>query len=69
MYTANRLQRWMLTLLLYDHAKPDEVYMIASVIVEEDMRFVVDEAVSCLTHSFKSVEQVTQSDEQRRKVY
>ncbi|XP_062700588.1 uncharacterized protein K02A2.6-like [Aedes albopictus] len=91
-YTANRLQRWALTLLLYDftieyvqtekfgnadvlsrlinnHAKPDEDYVIASVILEEDLRFVADEAVSCLPLSFKSVEQETQSDEQLRKVY
>ncbi|XP_062715846.1 uncharacterized protein K02A2.6-like [Aedes albopictus] len=55
--------------LINNHAKPDEDYVIASVILEEDLRFVADEAVSCLPLSFKSVKQETQSDEQLCKVY
>ncbi|XP_065083396.1 uncharacterized protein K02A2.6-like [Ochlerotatus camptorhynchus] len=91
-YTANRLQRWALTLLLYDfsieyiptekfgnadilsrlinnHAKPEEDYVIASVILEEDVRFIADEVISGLPLSFKIVEQDTQADQQLRKVY
>ncbi|XP_062704096.1 uncharacterized protein K02A2.6-like [Aedes albopictus] len=91
-YTANRLQRWALTLLLYDfvieyvptdkfgnadvlsrlidnHAKPDEDYVIASVILEEDMRSVVNEASNVIPLSFKVIEKDTQSDPKLRKVY
>ncbi|XP_062537764.1 uncharacterized protein K02A2.6-like [Armigeres subalbatus] len=91
-YTASRLQRYALTLLLYDfiiehvptdkfgnadvlsrlinnHAKPEEDYVIASVILEEDMRFVADEAIRGLPLSFKIVEQATQVDKQLRRVY
>ncbi|XP_062711449.1 uncharacterized protein LOC134289530 [Aedes albopictus] len=82
-YTVKRLQRWALTLLLYDftieYVQTEKfgntdvlsrlINVIASVILEEDLRFVANEAVSCLPLSFKSVEQETQSDEQLRKVY
>ncbi|XP_065072906.1 uncharacterized protein K02A2.6-like [Ochlerotatus camptorhynchus] len=75
--TANRLQRWALTLLLYDfviehvpthkfghadvlsrlidnHAKPEEDYVIACLILEEDIRV---------------VERDSQSDPKLQKVY
>ncbi|XP_062538985.1 uncharacterized protein K02A2.6-like [Armigeres subalbatus] len=91
-YTANRLQRWALTLLLYDfaieyvptekfgnadvlsrlidnHAKPEEDYVIASIILEEDMRSVINDASDFLPLSFKVVGNDTHSDPKLRKVY
>ncbi|XP_058822868.1 uncharacterized protein K02A2.6-like [Topomyia yanbarensis] len=92
MYTANRLQRFALNLLLYDfdieyvptdkfgnadvlsrlinqHVKPEEDYVIASIILEEDVRSVAADTVNMLPLSFRVVAQSTQADPLLRKVF
>lgn len=60
----------MQTLLLFDltiqyvQTEPEEDYLIESVILEEDLRFVVDDTVSCLPLSCMPVEHGTQSEKQ-----
>lgn len=84
-YTANRLQRWALQLLLYDfrieyvstdkfgnadilsrliahHARPEEDYVIASVILEKDLRSVATNTIKFVPLSFKAVQHATQKD-------
>ncbi|XP_058465077.1 uncharacterized protein K02A2.6-like [Malaya genurostris] len=91
-YTANRLQRFALTLLLYDftieyvptdkfgnadvlsrlinrHARPDEDYVIASIILEQDVRSVAVDTVDALPLTFRNVARSTQADPVLRKVY
>lgn len=91
-YTANRLQRFALQLLLYDfkivyistdkfgdadvlsrlinqHIKPDEDFVVASIVLEQDLRSVVTESVNALPLSFRVVQQNTQSDPVLRKVH
>ncbi|XP_035792094.1 uncharacterized protein K02A2.6-like [Anopheles albimanus] len=84
-YTANRLQRWALTLLLYDfqieyvptdkfgnadilsrliaeHEQPEDDYVIASINVDCDICYVVNEATKALPLKFTDVTQETCND-------
>ncbi|XP_062713307.1 uncharacterized protein K02A2.6-like [Aedes albopictus] len=81
-HTANRLQRWALTLLCYNfeieyvsttkfgyadvlsrlidsHVKPDEDFIIASIQLEDDVEVPLQEAISSLPVTFKSVQEAT----------
>ncbi|XP_062708139.1 uncharacterized protein K02A2.6-like [Aedes albopictus] len=91
-YTANRLQRWALQLLLYDfdivyvntekfgnadvlsrlinqHVKPEEDFVVASVITENDVRSIALDAVDALPLHFRAIQQATRSDPVLSKVY
>lgn len=84
-YTANRLQRWALILLMYNfsiqyvatdkfghadilsrlinhHVKPDEDFVIASIMLESDVRSVVIESFNMLPLNFRAVQQGTRTD-------
>ncbi|XP_062703968.1 uncharacterized protein K02A2.6-like [Aedes albopictus] len=81
-HTANRLQRWALTLLCYDfeieyvsttqfgyadvlsrlidnYVKPEEDFIIASIQLEDDIEIPLQEAISSLPVTFKSVRDAT----------
>ncbi|XP_062540847.1 uncharacterized protein K02A2.6-like [Armigeres subalbatus] len=81
-HTANRLQRWALTLLCYNfdieyvsttqfgyadvlsrlingYVKPEEDFIIASIQLENDIEIPLQEAISSLTMTFKSVRGAT----------
>ncbi|XP_058456706.1 uncharacterized protein LOC131434073 [Malaya genurostris] len=91
-YTANQLQRFALTLLLYDftieyvptdkfgntdvlsrlinqHARLEEDYAIASIILEQDVRSVAGDTVDALPLTFRNVARSTQTDPVLRKAY
>ncbi|XP_065082308.1 uncharacterized protein K02A2.6-like [Ochlerotatus camptorhynchus] len=91
-YTANRLQRWALQLVLYDfnivyvnttkfgnadilsrlidqHVKPEEDFVVASIITENDVRSIALDAVNALPLSFRAIQHATRSDPVLSKVY
>ncbi|XP_055614966.1 uncharacterized protein K02A2.6-like [Toxorhynchites rutilus septentrionalis] len=91
-YTANRLQRWALQLLLYDfnivyintskfgnadilsrlinqHVKPEEDFVVASIITENDVRSIALDAVTALPLNFRTIQHATRSDPVLSNVY
>ncbi|XP_062557959.1 uncharacterized protein K02A2.6-like [Armigeres subalbatus] len=59
----------VLSRLISQHVRPNEDYVIASVILEDDIRSVASDTIKSLPLNFKIVQEATQSDPIIKKVY